>query len=121
MFLFALVLPTLSKPIEVVTVDCSSVTVEWKTWTVRSDKGTPPIVAYIPYYKNSASDVWESGESIVHDEVKETHSHVFINLEKNVIYTFGVSVVDGYGGEGEIITTDVAPTCPRGKTFFHFI
>ncbi|KAJ8040190.1 hypothetical protein HOLleu_14418 [Holothuria leucospilota] len=96
------VLPEISTSPNFIRVTCSSVTVIWPRWTVSKDLGTPPIVQYIPYYRESSSVNWTSGGIVTDSETEDEYQFTFHDLTADSIYEFCVVVVrEGVGGEGD--------------------
>ncbi|KAJ8040189.1 Angiopoietin-1 receptor [Holothuria leucospilota] len=96
------VLPSLANPPSLVRVTCDSVTMFWERWTESRDPGTPPILHYIPYLRESESSNWISGEVVTHNEIDDRYQFTFHNLTADSMYEFCVVVVrEGDGGEGD--------------------
>lgn len=101
---------------------CDGLDVEWDTWDESKDPGTPPILAYITYYKMSSAKSWIRGEDVPHDHRKTKHSYSFRNLTENQNYVFGISVArKGYGGEGRRREVEATILCPRTDSKSKFI
>ena len=75
-----------------------SVTIKWRAWDPDRDDGDPPVVTYIPYFKEAASHEWIRGTVVLLGEAQE---FVADNLEADTEYSFSVAVVrEGVNGEG---------------------
>ncbi|PIK57439.1 hypothetical protein BSL78_05653 [Apostichopus japonicus] len=110
------VLPALSGSLSTRNRDCETLTIQWDTWTIDRDQGTPPIIAYVPYHKNTSSSQWQRGENVKHNAAMETHSYEFENLTKGTHYNFSIAVVrGGYGGEGYPREYTDSPACNKGR------
>ncbi|KAJ8040649.1 Receptor-type tyrosine-protein phosphatase epsilon [Holothuria leucospilota] len=94
----AYVLPVLSDQPTFQRQTNDSVTIRWRAWDAEKDVGDPPVVSYVTYYKEEATDVWMRGSDMSRDEALE---YTASDLKMDVNYTFAVSAVrDGDGGEG---------------------
>ncbi|XP_071854385.1 receptor-type tyrosine-protein phosphatase F-like isoform X3 [Apostichopus japonicus] len=111
------VLPALSDSLSTWNRDCETLTIQWDTWTIDIDQGTPPIIAYVPYHKNTSSSQWQRGENVKHNASMETHFYQFENLIEGTLYNFSIAVVrEGYGGEGYPREHTDSPACNKGKS-----
>ncbi|PIK46311.1 putative receptor-type tyrosine-protein phosphatase alpha, partial [Apostichopus japonicus] len=111
------VLPALSESLSTLNRDCETLTIQWETWNSERDQGTPPIIAYVPYHKNTSSSQWQRGENVKHDASMETHFYQFENLIEGTLYNFSIAVVrEGYGGEGYPREHTDSPACKKDKS-----
>lgn len=91
-------LPVLSSLPSLVTATATSLTTRWRAWKSNIDQGDPPVVSYIPYYREVASVQWINGPVISSGEMLEFRVN---NLEADTRYEFSVAAVrEGENGEG---------------------
>ncbi|XP_071813578.1 uncharacterized protein [Apostichopus japonicus] len=91
-------LPMISESPEIVDMSQTSITINWRAWDEGTDVGDPPVVGYIVYYRNNATDSWSTGSI---KESSQLLQYTQTNLEEDTKYVFSVSAVrEGDMGEG---------------------
>ncbi|KAJ8040194.1 Receptor-type tyrosine-protein phosphatase T [Holothuria leucospilota] len=95
-------LPMLQRGLSSKDNGCDAITITWHSWDEDKDKGSPPIVEYIPYHRKSSTKLdWIKGDTLSHISNQTTREYTFKNLIGREIYEFAIAVVREHDGEGE--------------------